>query len=187
VRRPCYQGKRFTSGACVDCSGKFREICISTITRTLAQQPIQDAAITHHAEIIQLPRFFAIAVVGSKPGCTARIQSVPRQAHRLSADRHSYVCQLTTFPFTAFDSIRYPAWQVEVLPLNPRRAARAAPQPIAFRGSARRVGGSRKPGIWSIPQVSQLLLDKLVVVDLDFESGRCRLALHGRLQVEATR
>jgi hypothetical protein len=31
------------------------------------------------------------------------------------------------------------------------------------------------------------LPDKLVAVDLDLESGRCRLALHRRLRIEATR
>jgi len=58
VRRPCYQGKRFGSGACVDCSGKLLDVRISTIARAPAQPPIQDAAIIHHAEIILLPRFF---------------------------------------------------------------------------------------------------------------------------------
>jgi len=31
------------------------------------------------------------------------------------------------------------------------------------------------------------LSDKLVAIDLDLESGRCRLALHRRLRIEATR
>ena len=77
MRGPCYRGKRFTSAACVDCSGKLPDICISTITKTPAQPPMQDAAITHHAEIIHLPRFFAVAVAGSKPGCAARFSLCP--------------------------------------------------------------------------------------------------------------
>jgi hypothetical protein len=67
VRCPCYQRKRFTSGACVDCSGKLPDFCISTMTKTPAQPPIQDAAITHHAEIIQLPRFFAVRLPEVSP------------------------------------------------------------------------------------------------------------------------
>jgi hypothetical protein len=89
---------------------------MSTITRTPAQQPIQDAAITHHAEIIHLPRFFIVAVAGNGPWLRRWIQSVPRRGHRLSADRHSHVRYLTPFPFTAFDSIRYPARQSKCYP-----------------------------------------------------------------------
>jgi hypothetical protein len=106
VRRPRYQGKRFISGACVDCSRKLPDVCISTIAKTPAHPPIKDAAIIHHTEIIRLPRFLAVAVAGNSPWLRRSIQSVPPQAHRLLADRHSHVCYLTTFPLAAFDSSR---------------------------------------------------------------------------------
>jgi hypothetical protein len=49
---------------------KFPGIFTSTITKTPEQQPIQDAAITHHAEIIRLS-FFPVAVAGNRFGCAA--------------------------------------------------------------------------------------------------------------------
>jgi hypothetical protein len=70
VRRPCYQGKRFTSAARVDCSDELPDICSSTMTKTPAKPPIQDAAITHHAEIIQLPPLFAVRLPEVSPAAS---------------------------------------------------------------------------------------------------------------------
>ena len=81
------------------------------------------------------------------------IQSVPRQAHRLSADRHSYVCYLTTFPFSASDSVRYPAWQSRCYPW-PEHSGPHGTAAVASAG--KRHGGRKKHGIWSIQHVSQL-------------------------------
>jgi len=61
------------------------------------------------------PAFFAVAVAGNDPGLRRSIQSVPRQTHRLSGERHCYVCYLTEFPFAVFDSKQMSRLAVEVL------------------------------------------------------------------------
>jgi hypothetical protein len=91
--------------------GKLLDVRISTIAKTPAQPPIQDAAIIHHAEIILLPRFFGVAVAGNEPGCGAGF-SLCRG--RLIVCLVSDIVMRATsanFPFALFDSNRCPAWQ----------------------------------------------------------------------------
>ena len=185
--RPCYQGKRLISGACVDCSRKLPDVCISIIAKTPAHPPIKDAAIIHHTEIIRLPRFFVVAVAGNRPWRRRSIQSVPPQAHRLLADRHSYVCYPTIFPLAAFDSSRYPA-DSRSATLNWSVVARAAAGLLAYIiYKADGLTDLPSEGAFALTRPEQDVRRRCTTKAVEQRSGRCRLALHRRLRIEATR
>ncbi len=129
--RPCYQGKRLISGACVDCSRKLPDVCISIIAKTPAHPPIKDAAIIHHTEIIPYPAFSPSRLPEIGPGCAARFSLCRRKL---------IVCWLTDIVMCAtsphFPSLR--SIQVDIPPdsrsatLNWSVVARAAAGLLAY-------------------------------------------------------
>jgi hypothetical protein len=129
---------------------------------------------------------FRRPVAGSTPGCAARFSLCYGKL---------IVCRLTDIVMCA-TSPNFPSLcsiQRDVPPdsgsatLDPSPASGAAPRPLAFRESA--IARRRKQEARDLVNSAcfAALSDKLVAIDLDLESGRCRLALHRRLRIEATR